>query len=120
MRNKEFFRTIPADIVRGYRRDLFRALASLDESKKKNDTPLGTIAACINEVGRESTRTVIASIINRYSWDGRISRINVEWAKTVETALDENLCLDWAIYPDMHLTHFDQIATEFIKTEVNK
>lgn len=118
MRSKEFFRIIPADIVRGYRRDLFRALRSLDECKKDHDNPRSTVAAYITAVGRDNARTIIASIINRYAWDGRISRLNVEWAKTVETALDEKLCLDWGIYPDMHLTHFDQIATEFIKTEL--
>lgn len=60
----------------------------------------------------EVARILLASLINRYAWDGRISHRAADWAAKQEGALDEATMVKKFIYTKIHLAHFDQIARQ--------
>lgn len=45
----------------------------------------------IEQYGMERVAFVVANTVNEHSWDGRFSRENKEWAKTVPMSEDENV-----------------------------
>ena len=93
---------------RGYVKTLERIQ---NEDYSRRNSPEDTVAAFVKAVGYENAATTIATLINRSSWDGRISGKNADWAKTIDNALDQEAAVDLGIYTNaIHMTHLDQIA----------
>lgn len=81
------------------------------ESPLYHCTPLETVAAYVEAVGYEPAVEVIASLVNRSAWDGRISRRSAQWASSQENAWDEDASCRLGIYCNrIHTAHLDQIA----------
>lgn len=77
-------------------------------------TPAETIAEFCANVGKERAVEIIATLINRHSWDGRISRANKEWAENFgyDCAAAEKM----GIYTNaIHMAHLDQLASAMRK-----
>ena len=74
-------------------------------------TPDDTIRMSIEAQGLDKTRYAVCQLINRSSWDGRLSRRNVEYAGQFET------------YPDyvpsgtIHMAHLNQLADALRKVD---
>lgn len=75
-----------------------------------NETPDHTINVFVHEVGEDLARFVVASLVNRSAWDGRIYPNVAAWAQTVENSLDDDACRDAMIYTKMHMAHLNQAA----------
>lgn len=77
-----------------------------------NVTPQETCEALIAEVGYDMAVSVIATLVNRFAWDGRISHWNASWAKNQEDSWDEAAALQIGLSaPSIHIAHLDQIAS---------
>lgn len=110
-----------------YRRTLTANLSTLEdiysaqydeESPLYRSTPAQTVAAFVESVGYEAAVEIVASLVNRSAWDGRISRRCVEWANAQENSWDEEACIRLQIYSDrIHKAHLDQIADAMMKYE---
>lgn len=110
-----------------YRRTLESNLSTLDalyaaqydaESPLYHSTPAQTVAAFVESVGYEAAVEIVASLVNRSAWDGRISRRCAEWANTQENSWDEEACSRLSIYTNrIHTAHLDQIAAAMMKYE---
>lgn len=90
-----------------YRRTLESNLSTLEalyaaqydaESPLYHSTPAQTVAAFVESVGYEAAVEIVASLVNRSAWDGRISRRCAEWANTQENSWDEEACSRLSIY----------------------
>ena len=95
------------------RATLNEAAAKLANIYEKNiqRTPADTVAAYISAVGYDLASVIIASLVNRCSWDGRISHSSNEWAKSVPDAYDEEATdLLRLSCDEIHRAHLDQIA----------
>ena len=80
-------------------------------SETRETTPYNTVDSLINEIGYPAAVEVIASMVNRLAWDGRISNHAKAWASAQENAWDEEASNRIGIYSDMiHPTHLNQIA----------
>lgn len=94
-------------------------LKILKEIYRENieDTPQKTVSLFIEQVGKERATDLIATLINRHGWDGRISRRLIPWANNIKNSFDEEAALHMNIYCDdvIHLAHLDQIARAFVK-----
>lgn len=78
-------------------------------------SPKATVDAFTGAVGVDMAKAIIASLVNRSAWDGRISRKASEWAKTVAGAYDEKACERLGLYSNrIHMAHLDQIALELM------
>lgn len=67
-------------------------------------------------VGYEAAVEIIASLVNRSAWDGRISRRSAEWANAQENSWDEEACSSLSLYTNrIHMAHLDQIAAAMMK-----
>ena len=110
-----------------YRRTVEANLATLEtlyaaqydeESPLYHSTPAQTVAAYVEAVGHEAAVEIIASLVNRSAWDGRISRRSAEWANAQENSWDEEACSRLSIYTHrIHTAHLDQIAAAMMKYE---
>ena len=110
-----------------YRRTLESNLSTLEalyaaqydvESPLYHSTPAQTVAAFVESVGYEAAVEIVASLVNRSAWDGRISRRCAEWANTQENSWDEEACSRLSIYTNrIHTAHLDQIAAAMMKYE---
>ena len=110
-----------------YRRTLKANLSTLEaiydaqhdvESPLYNSTPAQTVAAFVETVGYEAAVEIVASLVNRSAWDGRISTRCVEWANTQENSWDEEACSRLSIYTNrIHTAHLNQIADAMMKYE---
>lgn len=78
-------------------------------------SPAGTVSAFVDAVGHDTAAAVIASLVNRHNFDGRISRRNVAWAAGVAAAWDYESMVNFYMYSKIHLAHLDQIADEMRK-----
>ena len=79
-------------------------------------TPAETIAAYVAAVGHDMAVCVLASLVNRSAWDGRISRRCAEWAKAQENAWDEEAAEKLWIGSDrIHRAHLDQLAAAMME-----
>ena len=88
------------------------------ESPLYHSTPAQTVAAFVESVGYEAAVEIVASLVNRSAWDGRISRRCAEWANTQENSWDEEACSRLSIYTNrIHTAHLDQIAAAMMKYE---
>lgn len=110
-----------------YRRTLESNLSTLEalyaaqydaESPLYHSTPAQTVAAFVESVGYEAAVEIVASLVNRSAWDGRISRRCAEWANAQENSWDEEACSRLSIYTNrIHMAHLDQIAAAMMKYE---
>lgn len=110
-----------------YRRTLEANLSTLEtiyaaqydaESPLYHSTPAQTVAAFVKSVGYEAAVEIVASLVNRSAWDGRISRRCAEWANAQENSWDEEACSRLSIYTNrIHTAHLDQIAAAMMKYE---
>jgi hypothetical protein len=67
----------------------------------------------LNEFGADRVAWVVASNVNRYDYDGRLSKDNKEWAKGFETPEPD-------IYLQTHLTVLDGFVSRFREVEKEK
>lgn len=82
--------------------------------------PSDTVDRFIAAVGITLARAVVATLVIRHAWDGRISKRVSDWAGTVFNAFEESVSNTHFFYTDrIHMTHLDQIANEFVKREKN-
>lgn len=108
-----------------YRRSMKANLATLEtlyaaqydeESPLYHSTPAQTVAAYVEAVGYEAAVEIIASLVNRSTWDGRISRRSAEWANAQENSWDEEACSSLSLYTNrIHMAHLEQIAAAMMK-----
>ena len=106
---------------RAIRDTLQNAVAALEEQysedRAENRTPPHTVKSYIEKYGRETAETVIATLVNRSAWDGRISERNAKWAAACETAWDSDSAYRMSIYTNkIHMAHLDQLADAMRKT----
>ena len=79
----------------------------------RTGTPADTVAEIVAEIGSEYAVEIIASMVNRISWDGRISRTVKAWASDHPDAWDAEAADKIGIYSDrIHPAHLNQIAEE--------
>lgn len=77
----------------------------------REETPYNTVDSLVNEIGYAAAVEVIASMVNRRAWDGRISNHAKAWASAQENAWDAEASNRIGIYSDrIHPTHLNQIA----------
>lgn len=102
-----------------YRRTLSENLETLDRIQSEDyingRTPAETVASFVEAVGYDAALVVIASLVNRSAWDGRIDSRNAAWAASVSESFDEQTARDLDLYTKMHMTHLDQIADQMRK-----
>lgn len=80
-------------------------------SATREETPYNTVDSLVNDIGYAAAVEVVASMVNRLAWDGRISNYAKAWASAQENAWDEKASNRIGIYSDMiHPTHLNQIA----------
>lgn len=124
---------LPAAELRESIRNLREAVAMLDhicaDHILNEKTPAETVSAYVAALdasgwvqesgcdGCEIAEIIIASLVNRSAWDGRISREAAEWARSVEDCMEEGLCDRLRIYTRMHMVHLDQIARAMMAYE---
>ena len=82
-----------------------------DEIIEGDNNPDNTVKRFASAIGRREAETVIATLINGKAWDGRISKVNAEWAASCEEAFDEKAGSALRISTEIHPTHLDAIAT---------
>ena len=82
-----------------------------DEIIEGDKNPDNTVKRFASAIGRREAETVIATLINGKAWDGRISKVNAEWAASCEEAFDEKAGNALRISTEIHPTHLDAIAT---------
>lgn len=63
----------------------------------------------------DAVRDLVASLVNRSSWDGRLSRRVVSWAESRAQAVDRETADKMGLYTKLHMAHVDQIA-EYLMT----
>ena len=104
-------------IRHGLRADVDALKAVYRETRE--GTPAETVAAFIKAVGYNRAAVAIATLVNRHSWDGRIGRRAAAWAAALPDAWDEKTAVEIGLYVDdvIHLAHFDQIVSAFMKAE---
>lgn len=102
-----------------YCRTLSENLATLERIQSEDyingRTPAETVVSFVEAVGYDAALVVIASLVNRSAWDGRIDSKNAAWAASVSESFDEQTARDLDLYTKMHMTHLDQIADQMRK-----
>lgn len=92
-------------------RDAVKALDEIQSNDRfADETPEHTVKAFVDRVGLDLARFVIASLVNRSAWDGRIGSSVAAWAETVDGSLDEEAAREASIYTTMHMAHLNQVA----------
>ena len=77
----------------------------------REETPCNTVDSLVNEIGYAAAVEVVASMVNRLAWDGRISNHAKAWASAQENAWDAEASNRIGIYSDrIHPAHLNQIA----------
>lgn len=77
--------------------------------------PDDTLDRTIADIGINLTVAVVATLINRFAWDGRISRRRALWAASVDSAFDEQTAVEHWFSTRIHMAHLDQIGDALIK-----
>ena len=82
-------------------------------------TPADTVEPFVAAVGWDAAASVIATLVNSNSWDGRISRRAAHWAEEQPGCWSSD-CAErmWLYTNRIHMAHLDQIAREMIKREI--
>lgn len=126
MRTNDFIMTMiqteGAASYREYAKTLREAVATLEqihaEHYTTNDTPAQTVEKYVAAVGYDLAAAVVASMVNRAAWDGRISNQAKTWAATIKEGHDEESANRLCLYSNkIHMVHLDQIACAFAKYE---
>lgn len=72
--------------------------AAISEHYSNNRLNVGGVAQVVEQFGYERTFFVLANTVKHKDWDGRISRNNKEWAKTVPVFEDKGGAGDRTVY----------------------
>ena len=119
---KTMIATEGAPAYRAHRDELRDAVSFLcnqyevDRLGAVEQTPAHTVTAWAVQVGYTRAAVVLASLVNRAAWDGRISREVKAWAAGVADAYDEEAAERLSLSCDtIHRAHLDQIAAAFMK-----
>lgn len=103
---------------------LEKAIESLEkivcDDIEKGAAPQKSYERFENEIGRWKASVVIASLVNANAWDGRISKINAEWASYCSDAFDESAMQKLRVYTKIHISHLDQLADVIRKRNTEK
>jgi len=73
----------------------------------------------IKEIDETAALVTVASLVNRFSWDGRISRRNADRAATVENAWSGDAMTELDCSCRAHTVHIDQLA-DYILDGLNR
>ncbi len=92
---------------------------TIREAVDNRQTVRDSVKAFVKQVGKDAATVTVASLINRFAWDGRISSRNAEWAKGIEDAWNEDAMVDCGCYCDSHMSHLDQFA-DYMRKEIEK
>lgn len=93
-------------------------LEKIYRSDRFDCTPQTTVEHFIEAVGHDLAAAVIATLVIRSVWDGRISFSSEAWAKTIEGAFDEATAIKKYFYTnEIHMAHLDQLARAFIRLD---
>lgn len=65
---------------------------------------------CTMEGAADGLADLVASLVNRSAWDGRISPAVKAWAESREYAADQELADKMGLYTKLHMAHLNQIA----------
>lgn len=85
-------------------------------SETREETPYNTVDSLVREIGYAAAVEVVASMVNRLVWDGRISNYAKAWASAQANAWDEEASNRIGIYSDLiHPAHLNQIAEAMLK-----
>lgn len=80
-------------------------------SERRAESPSETVTECAAHIGKHLFTAALATLVNRYAWDGRIDRRVAQWAENVSGALDEQEAVRRGIYSGkIHIAHLNQIA----------
>lgn len=110
-------------VDRSYIRNMKTAVEVLtaEYMATRDATPAETVAVFVRRVGYDVAVATLATLVNRYAWDGRISRRCSEWAARIPSAFDADAAVQLFIYSDrIHRAHLDQLAEalmQYIPTE---
>lgn len=108
--SRETYRTTAATI-----REAVKTLESI-HAENIDKTPAETVAAYVAAVGHDMAVCIVASLINRCAWDGRISSRCAQWASEQDSAWDEASAEKLCISADrIHRAHLDQIAAAMME-----
>ena len=93
-----------------------RMLESIYADTLGGGKPSDVIGAFVDSVGLQEAVETIATLVNRHSWDGRISRWVKSWAENLPNAWDEESAEKMHIGTDrIHMVHLNQLAEEIMK-----
>ena len=112
-RSKDDYRTLCEDM-----RSALKTLERIyrDTIEKRPDD---TIDAFVNAVGWDKAVSVIATLVNRSAWDGRISRQSAHWAEAQRECWSSDCAERMWLYTDrIHMAHLDQLVEALRKAEV--
>ena len=102
------------DTARTHFRGLRQWAGELDriqaEDRAAGRAPADTVARFTDRAGLEIAQLIVASLVNRSAWDGRISRQVATWAAGIPSAWDEQAATQAGIQTSMHPAHLDQVA----------
>lgn len=112
-RSVDDYRTLCADM-----RSAVKTLETI-YSDTREMTPDDTVSAFVTAIGWNKAASVISTLVNRSSWDGRISRQAAHWAEEQADCWSSD-CAErmWLYTNRIHMAHLDQIAGAMIKAEV--
>lgn len=72
---------------------------------------------CTMGSAADNVRDLVASLVNRSSWDGRISPAVKAWAEGREKSVDEETANKMGLYTRLHMVHLNQIAERLMDYE---
>ena len=100
--------------------DMIKAFDStISEAVCNGQSVRDSVKAFVKQVGKDAATVVVASLVNRNAWDGRISSRNAEWAKGIEDAWDDDAMLDQCCYCKAHTAHLDQFA-DYMRKDIKE
>lgn len=83
-------------------------------------TPAEVIAAYVGVVGYPSALELVGSLVNVYSYDGRIFPYVADWAKGLDCAWDGESSLRLGLTSDrIHMCHLNQLAEALMNYELD-
>lgn len=96
--------------------DIKRLESIYAEHLNTDRSPKDTIKVFIGAVGIERASVIVATLINRHNWDGRISKRNTLWAAAIDASFDEDTSTShFYCTHRIHMSHLDQLADEMRK-----
>lgn len=93
-----------------------RMLESIYADTLGGGKPSDVIGTFVDSVGLQEAVETVATLVNRHSWDGRISHWVKSWAENQPNAWDEESAKKMYICTDrIHMVHLNQLAEEIMK-----